>query len=56
MASDKRFVAKDINFIETPAAQPSSFEKHDVGVPVTNVCLSGLHCGVATSNFSLDPC
>jgi hypothetical protein len=30
-------LAKDINFIETPAAQPSPFEKTDCEVPTTNV-------------------
>lgn len=30
-------LAKDINFIQTPAAQPSSFEQQDCNVPVTNV-------------------
>jgi hypothetical protein len=30
-------LAKDINFIKTPAAQPSPFEKVDCNVPTTNV-------------------
>jgi len=30
-------LAKDINFIKTPAAQPSPFEKTDCHVPTTNV-------------------
>ena len=30
-------LAKDINFIKTPAAQPSSFEKTDCNVPTTDV-------------------
>jgi hypothetical protein len=30
-------LAKDISFIETPAAQPSPFEKTDCEVPTTNV-------------------
>lgn len=33
-------LAKDINFIQTPAAKPSSFDQQDCGVPTTNVCLT----------------
>jgi hypothetical protein len=39
MAATKGQLAKDIDFIKTPAAQPSSFDKQDCGVPTTEVCL-----------------
>jgi len=40
MAATKGHLAKDIDFIKTPAAQPSSFDKQDCGVPTTEVCLA----------------